>query len=146
MRVDSYNPATGGLLAEGITGIYFGNVRAGQHSTPLVLIKPVKTVETSISAMKLFLQADGGLTASQFGYLVLSAFDADIVTADLVNHFVVAPDAVDVGYVGGPGEEGAVIPVASGSPTGWVWLDIQPGAFEVGSTSTINYRFVFDYT
>jgi hypothetical protein len=144
MKVNAYNPANGTLLAEGVQGLYFGNVRAGRHCDTPILIKPIKTTESSFSDMKLFLQSNGGLAASQFGYFASGEFATGVdYTTCLTGHFDLATGVTGTAFAEVPGLDIAIV---SGQPADFVWLDMQPGASEIGSTSSINYRFVFDYT
>lgn len=144
MKVNAFNPSNGTLLAEGISGIAFGNVKAGQHCDTPAVIKVEKTTENEFSAMKMFLQSNGGLNYSKFGYFISGEFvtgvDYTYMTGTL---FDLATGVTGMDFTGVTGLD---INIVSGQPADYVWLDIQPGQYEVGSTSSINYRFVFDYT
>jgi hypothetical protein len=48
------------------------------------------------------------------------------------DHFTLISDAT------GPGGVSVV-------PNDYVWVDVEIGATETGSTSVVNYRFVFEY-
>lgn len=142
MKVSAYNPQNGTLIADAISGISFGNVRQGQHSTP-VLIRPGRTVETNFTEMKLFLQNDGGLSASQFGYYVSDEFLTGIdYTNHLTGALTLATGVTGTGYTG---VTGVSIGIVGGNPVDYVWLDAEVGVSETGATSTINYRFVFEF-
>jgi hypothetical protein len=144
MKIDLYNPTNGSRLAEDVRGINFGTVVAGQHSLLPVLIKPEKTVEDSFSAMKLFLQSNGGLNHSNFGHYKSDSFVSGIDHSNhLTGHFLLATGVTGTTYTGVSGVD---ISIASGVPQDYVWLDVQTGGSEIGSTSAINFRFVFDYT
>jgi len=145
MKIRAYSPQTGNLLAEDITGINFGNVRQGRHGALPVLIRPVCDVET-LTALTLYLQNNGGFSQSQYGYFISCEFVPGVhsYTSDdssvpaISDHFLEVSDppqpygGVDIGLDGeGRGD--------------YVWLDVQAGATETGSTSSINYRFIFEY-
>lgn len=142
MKIRAYSPRTGNLLADDITGIYFGNIRQGEHSIIPIVISPLKTTEDTFTEMTLFLQNNGGYNSSEFGHLVSDAFISDVRSFSIsdytpgrtyiCDHFVLNPTA--------SGEGGVTI-----EDENYIWLDVQVGALETGSTSNINYRFVFDY-
>ena len=143
MKIKVYNPVNGSLVADGPSGISFGNVKAGQHGSMPVLIKPFSTVESNFLEMKLFLQNNGGLNQSAFGHFTSDQFVSGVDnTTYLSDHFTLATGVTGIGFTG---VSGLPINLVGGQPVDYVWLDVQIGAYEVGSTSTINYRFVFDY-
>lgn len=143
MKIKVYNPSNGNLVSDGPSGISFGNVRAGYHNDTPVLIKPYKTVENNFLEMKLFLQNNGGLNSTKFGYFTSDAFSSGINYANyLSDHFTLASDVSGLGYTG---VSGVPISLEGGQPVDYVWLDLEPGSYEVGSSTSINYRFVFDY-
>lgn len=125
MKIRAYSPRTGNLLADDIIGINYGNIPQGQHCAIPVLIQPVKTDEDTWSSMSLLFQNDGGYDSSRFGYFILSDFISDPVLSD---HFTGVGDSVSI------------------NDGDYAWLDVQVGAIETGSTSNINYRFVFEYS
>lgn len=143
MKIKVFNPVNGHLVADNPPGISFGQVRSGKHCSSPVLIKPSKTVENNFLEMKLFLQNNGGLNDTNFGYFLSDNFSSGIDHSNMLsNHFSLASGVSDILYsaVSGPS-----IRLSGGQPSDYIWLDIQPGQYETGSTSTINYRFVFDY-
>ena len=143
MKIKVYNPTNGNLISDGPTGLSFGNVKAGQHSNIPVLIKPYKTTENNFLEMKMFLQNNGGLNSSSFGYFVSDQFVTGVdYTTYLTGHFSLASGVTGLGYTG---VTGVGIALSGGQPADFVWLDIAIGAYESGATSSINYRFVFDY-
>jgi hypothetical protein len=146
MKVTSYSPVNGMLMLDSITGITFGNIRQGQHCTNPPVIKPSATSEIQFSEMKLFLQNDGGLAQSQFGYYKNSSFITGITGGhpsyfSPSNHFNVVTGPVLSDSLGLN-----ISLDASGMPSEYVWLDVGIGALETGATSSINYRFLFDFT
>ena len=143
MKIKAYSPRTGNLLAEDISGIYYGNIRQGEHCALPVLLQPVKTDEDTFSEMKVFLQNNGGYGYSEFGYLISDQFMSGVVsytsgTSSLVyisDHFLLDSSPVFSDTQGVSLNDGD-----------YTWLDVQVGELETGSTSNINYRFVFDYS
>lgn len=139
MKIKAYSPQTGNLLSESITGINFGNIRQGQHCASPVLIQPVKTSEDEFEDIILYLQNNGGYNQSQFGYKISSDLTTGVhsyvsgATGTVISdHFILVSDAT--------GPNGISV-----SPSDYVWLDVQVGVAETGSTSNINYRFIFEY-
>lgn len=143
MKIKVYNPSNGNLIADGPSGISFGVVRAGYHGSLPVLIKPFKTTENNFTEMKLFLQNNGGLNSSKFGHFTSDGFIPGVdYTNYLSDHFSLATGVTGLGF---SGVSGLDISIVNGEPTDYIWLDLEAGSFENGATSTINYRFVFDY-
>lgn len=139
MRIRAINPQTGGTLSESITGVNFGNIRQGEHCSSPVVIQPVSTSEDQFDEMALYLQNNGGYDLSQFGYRVSSTFTSNVrsyiagVTGVVISdHFTLVSNATGAGGV-------------DVEPNDFVWLDVQVGATETGSTSNVNYRFTFEY-
>ena len=145
MKIRAYSPKTGNLVADSITGLNFGNVRQGQHCVIPIVIRPVLE-EESITGLEIFLQNNGGFSNSEYGYYT----DPDFITG--VQSYVAGLTGAVIS------DHFTVVPVPSGGVTGgvsiglndiygdYVWLDVQSGVFESGSTSTINYRFMFEYS
>jgi hypothetical protein len=149
MKIGAYSPRTGNLLAADITGINFGNVRQGQHCALPILIRPEKEDETLIG-LELFLQNNGGFNQSQFGGFIWSDFTQvrswDPLYTGLTDvHFISDHFSVQPAPTGGTtgGEHISIQPDGHGD---WVWLDVQAGLTETGGTSSVNYRFIFEYT
>lgn len=146
MKIRAYSPQTGNLLAEDVTGLNFGSVRQGRHGAMPVLIRPVCDVET-LASLTLYLQNNGGFNLAQYGYLVHSDFVPGVhsYTSDnsgvpaISDHFTEVSDP----YTGLPG--GVAIGLDGEGRGDYVWLDVQSGSTETGATSSINYRFVFEY-
>ena len=106
-----------------------------------MVIKPFRTTENAFIQMKMFLQNRGGFNNSNFGYFLSTPFITGISAGSpfLSGHFVVNPTPSLTGLNGVPVE------VVSGNISKYIWLDTQVGALETGSSSTINYRFSFDF-
>lgn len=146
MKIRAYSPQTGNLLAEDVAGLNFGNVRQGRHGAMPVLIRPVCDVET-LASLTLYLQNNGGFNQAQYGYFVACDFVPGVhsYTSDdssipaISDHFILVSDP----YTGEPG--GVPIGLNAEGHGEYVWLDVQSGATDTGSTSSINYRFVFEY-
>jgi hypothetical protein len=142
VKIQTYSPANGALLSAEVAALYFGTVVAGMHCVTPILIKVEGDVAKNYTAMKLFLQNNGGLKDSNFGYLSAVEFSAGITSSAITEHFEEARGAVDVNYAATPGLS---ITLVDGQPVDFIWLDIEVGLSEKGSTSSINYRFVFEY-
>lgn len=145
MKIKAYSPKTGNLLAEDIAGINFGNVRQDRHGVMPVLIRPVCDSET-LTSLTLYLQNNGGFNQAKYGYYVNSDFVAGVHswTSDdssspaISEHFTEVPTPPDSSW-------GVSIGLDGEGRGDYVWLDVQAGAIDTGSTSSINYRFVFEY-
>lgn len=145
MKIRAYSPQTGNLVAEDITGINFGLVRQGQHGSLPVCVRPVKETE-DISGLELYLQNNGGFSSSEYGCLHSPSFLTGVrsyvagLTGNVISdHFTVVTNP--------PSMTGGINIGLNASGEGeYVWLDVQAGASETGSTSTVNYRFVFEYS
>ncbi|MBD3261253.1 MAG: hypothetical protein GF334_06145 [Candidatus Altiarchaeales archaeon] len=137
MKIGAYSPVNGNKLADDITGVNFGNVQQGKHSTLPVCIRPVLEGE-SITGLELYLQNNGGFNYSEYGYYVNSSFISDLATGGLLSdHFSVVSDP--------PQATGGVTVNLAGDYGDYIWLDVQAGSLETGGTSSINYRFIFEY-
>lgn len=148
MKIGAYNPRTGDLLSEDISGINFGNVRKGQHSVLPVMIRPEVEDET-IVGLEMYLQNNGGFNQTEFGYfkhsdfVLVESYDSDVTGTPgyypISDHFIVVSNPPDI-------TGGVPLNVYDGTYTDFVWLDVNPGSTETGGTSTINYRFIFEYS
>ena len=147
MKIGAYSPRTGNLLADDITGVNFGNVRKGEHSSLPVLIRPEKEDE-DITGLEMYLQNDGGFSYTEYGYFVHSDFVLvhsydPSVTGDtgyfISDHFTEVSNPPDV-------TGGVPLNIYLDNYSDYVWLDVQPSLLETGGTSTINYRFIFEYS
>lgn len=139
MKITQYNPVNGAELADQVTGINFGAMQPGSHSTNAIVIKPVVTTESSFTELKLFLQSKGGFTSTQFGYFLNSTFVSGLVggSAQISGHFTVNSN---------PSLTGAgAVNFTAGTPE-YAWLDVQAGLNENGFTTQARYIFVFDFT
>ena len=148
MKIGAYNPRTGELLSEDISGINFGNVQKGHHSVLPVMIRP-EVEDESIVGLELYLQNNGGFDETEFGYFTHSDFVLveSYVTGStgtpgyyyISDHFVEVPSPPDI-------TGGVPLSVYSGIYSDYVWLDVNPSSIETGGTTTINYRFIFEYS
>jgi len=143
MKIRAYSPKTGNLIAEDITGINFGNILQGEHSSLPVVIRPVLESE-EIYSLSLYLANNGGFSNTNYGYLIsdefvpeVKSYNGDEVVGEVYisDHFVnpsQVSDSLEVGLTGeGVGD--------------YIWLDVQPGAIETGSTNSLVYRFLFEF-
>jgi hypothetical protein len=149
MKIGAYSPRTGYLLSEDITGINFGNVHKGEHSVLPDLIRPEKEDE-DISGLELFLQNNGGFDQTEYGYFVYSDYvpveswdshtSGDTGVFFISDHFTEVP----IPYEGDTG--GVHLSMYIDGYGDYVWLDVEPSLLETGGTSSINYRFIFEYS
>jgi hypothetical protein len=98
----------------------------------------------------MFLQNNGGFDQTQYGYFVYSDFMSGVESWDpsvsgdtgyffISDHFIVVPDPYE-------GATGGVQLDMHDSYGDYVWLDVEPSLLETGGTSSINYRFIFEYS
>ena len=147
MKIGAYSPYNGQLLAEVVCGLNFGNVRQDEHCVLPVVVRPLLEDETAIS-LELYLQNNGGFSQTQFGYYTAPEFRSDVRsyegviavgTTYISDHFPLVSDP--------PQPSGGVHLDIDGEGYGdYVWLDVQAGATETGGSSSINYRFIFEYS
>lgn len=143
MKLIVYSPVDGSVVSSTTSDISFGTVTLGQYCDTPVLIGLEKTVEANILGVKMFLQDDGGLTGSSFGYYTQTGFTGGIDHTNLLTEkFELVPSP---GAWPSAGYTGVEVGVTGGNPVGLVWLDLQVGASGPVGTSQINYRFVYDY-
>ena len=152
MKVDILSLLDGEVVATGVSDLSFGTVRRGQHCDSPVLIKFEKTVESEILGIKMFLQSDGGLTGSAFGYYVDPGFTGGVdYTNLLTNHFDLVPGVTGGWPHGATGSEpsywgsGIDVGVTGGSLSDMVWLDVEVGYSGPVGTSQANYMVVYDF-
>lgn len=148
MKIGAYNPRTGELLSEDISGINFGNVQKGHHSVLPVMIRP-EVEDESILGLELYLQNNGGFDETEFGYFTYSDFvlvesyDPAVTGTPgyyyISDHFVEIPTPPDI-------TGGVPLSIYEGTYSDYIWLDVNPSSIETGGTSTINYRFIFEYS
>lgn len=148
MKIGAYNPRTGELLSEDISGINFGNVQKGHHSVLPVMIRP-EVEDESIVGLELYLQNNGGFDETEFGYfthsdfVLVESYDPAVTGTPgyyyISDHFVEVPSPPDI-------TGGVPLSVYSGTYSDYVWLDVNPSSIETGGTTTINYRFIFEYS
>jgi hypothetical protein len=148
MKIGAYNPRTGSLLSENISGINFGNVQKGRHSVIPVLIRP-EIEDESIIGLEMYLQNDGGFEQTQFGYFIYSDFvqvkSYDPASTGESGYYYISDHFTEVPTP--PAITGGVsLTVYDESYADYVWLDVNPSSIETGGTSTINYRFIFEYS
>jgi hypothetical protein len=144
MKINAFNPNTGQKIADNIKGINFGNVRKGKHSSIPILIRPEIT-EEDVIGLELYLQNNGGFNKTHFGYFTFSDFvpvksyEPPLISGYfyISDHFITTPDP--------PAITGGVHININDNYGDYIWLDVQPDIDESGGSSTINYRFIFEY-
>ena len=148
MKIGAYNPRTGELLSEDISGINFGNVQKGHHSILPVVIRP-EIEDESLIGIEMYLQNNGGFYETEFGYFTHSDFvlveSYDVGATGTIGYYAMSDHFVEVPFP--PDITGGVpLNVYGDNYTDYVWLDVNPSAIETGGTTTINYRFIFEYS
>ena len=130
MRLDLYNSIDMTLQESGVSGISFGSVPQGKHSRIVPVLLPVKTEESEINNLNVFLASKGPYRSSEFGYFVTGAPFTGVTSGSdyLSNHFV-------SGISGG----------VSMSDGDYLWLDMKAGVRESGAYQGITFTFTFDY-
>jgi len=147
MKIGAYSPQTGNLLADDITGVHYGNVRQGEHSVLPVCIRPVKEDE-SISGLELYLQNNGGFNNTEYGYFTNPDFVSGVESyvsgmtpsgPVISDHFSEVSDPPQI-------TGGVPISIDAEGNGDYIWLDVMAGLTETGGTTSINYRFIFEYS
>lgn len=142
MKLNVLSPVDGSVVSSS-TEISFGTVRLGQYCSTPAVISLQKTAENNILGVKMFLQDDGGLTGSKFGYYTQVGFTGGIDNTNLLTG--VFQVDTNPGAWPAAGHTGVSVGVTGGNPVGLVWLDLQVGASGPIGTTQANYRFVYDF-
>jgi len=96
--------------------------------------------------LELYLQNNGGFANSSYGFFKNDSFIPNVrsyipgMTGSVISdHFSVVPTP--------PAFSGGIPVNFNNQGEGdFIWLDVQAGAYDTGSTNTVNYRFVFEYS
>jgi len=143
MRIDRYNTADMSLAATGITNFTYANTVRGSFSNP-VSVRPVKTTETSISQLFFFLEDNAGMNGSVFralkssvptpgidqGSAQITGYLSPLTgTSDFTNYSIISGDGLTL----------------NGSNPEYIWMDINVGLNETTGSTSINYRFVYEF-
>lgn len=148
MKIGAYNPRTGELLSENISGLNFGNVQKGHHSVLPVLIRP-EIEDEDLVGLEMYLQNNGGFNETEFGYFTHSDFvlvESYVPGSTGTPGYYYMSDNFDVVPAPPDITGGVPLNVYTSNFTDYVWLDVNPSAIETGGTTTINYRFIFEYS
>lgn len=138
-RVDRYNPVNMALAETGISEVDFGGVIRGNHCAEPVVVLPV--VGGTVTQLALFLEESGNQTNAQFGYLASKEKFSGIQAggAQMSDHFTETPGVSDFSFL----ENG--VSMDPDDPE-YVWLDVEVGlGADIGSSTGVNYRFIFEY-
>lgn len=144
MEIKAYNPKNGDLLANDISGIDFGEIIQGEHSSVPVLIRPIMS-DDNVSNIRLLLASNGGFDDAHYGYLLSDQFTPDVESYNgdvkdgvhyISDHFENPSTAVSDAIQVGLDSEGV---------GDFIWLDVQPGEADIGRSKNLTYRFIFDY-
>jgi hypothetical protein len=144
LKISSYNPVDMTLLSADATGIDFGEVIIGQHNTEAVAIKPVADGIT-FTALALFLESANGVDHSQFGKYKSSTAVLGITPGSdyLSDSFIPITGISDASLIGVYSDFGIVY---DNTTPEYSWLDVEAGSAETAiGSSTVNFRFVFEY-
>ena len=144
MKIESYNPTDMTMLSADVTGVDFGVTIKGQHSTNVIVVRPVATSET-LTELALFLEDNDGLDHTQFGKYKSSVATPGITPGSnyLSDYFIPVPGVSDTSMLTTLSDFGLVYTPSSPEYT---WVDAEAGVSEteIGSSS-VNLRFVFEY-
>ena len=136
MKLQRYNPADMTLVEDSITGINFGTVYQGNYCEEVRVVRPVRTTESSLTEMKLFLQSVGPFSKSTFGAFHSASPVTGITPGSAYLSGILSTES-NPSITGAGG-----LTLQDGE---YLWLDIKTGPYEAGSYGGINYKFVFDY-
>jgi hypothetical protein len=129
-----------GLAESGMTQVDFGGVIRGNHCSAPIVTKPV--VAGTVTQLALFLESAGGLANAAFGYLASQEQFCGIAAggAQMSDHFTETNNVSDFSFLSNG------VSMDPNSPE-YVWLDVQIGVTTtIGENTSINYRFVFEYS
>lgn len=139
-RIDRYNPTNMGLAETNISQVDFGGVIRGNHCSVPVTILPITA--GTVTQLAMFLENDGGLSNAQFGYLASKTKFSGISAggSQMSDHFTETNNVSDFSYISNG------VSLDPDDPE-YVWLDVQIGSgASIGVNTSINYRFVFEYS
>lgn len=141
MKISQYNPTTLALLSDDITGLDFGSMTLGNFCPDVLLIKPVAEDE-DLTMLGLYLEDRAGLDHTRFGLYKSATGATGIVPGDsrLNTYLMESPGVSDyTQYSDNRISYDTVDPE-------FTWLDAKAGTNEtVLGSSTVNFRFVFEY-
>ena len=146
MQVNQYNPVTMTLLSSDITGVDFGNVVKGNHSTSAITIKPVAEMGETITQLALFLEDNASMDNTQFGKFKNAAPTPGIGAGSdyLSDYFTEVEGISDVSQIGTYSDYGLVF---TASNPEYAWIDAEVGLSETTlGAQAVNFRFVFEYS
>jgi hypothetical protein len=133
MKVQRYNPVNMSLLEDSAEQLDFGTVYQGHLCEELQVIRPVKTTESEITDLQMFLNSKGAYTNSTFGFGVTGLPVSGLLPGSNFLTGVFTPGASGVG------------PGVSIQDEDFVYLNVLAGANEKGNYPGVNYSLVFDY-
>jgi hypothetical protein len=149
MRVETYNPTTMSLVSSDVTGVDFGDIIRGKPSGNAVVIKPVATIESSFVELAMFLENSDGLNHTQFGKFKSDAAITGITPGSdyLSDFFMPITGISDVSMLSVYSDFGLLFNLDGGGlPYEYAWMDADADVSETSlGSSTVNFRFVFEY-
>jgi hypothetical protein len=139
MYLESYDFVSGDDLGRA-QALDFGDVLQGRHCQRSLLLRAFPDTETSILDATVYLENKGGWSGAEFGCYVNPSFQPGISPGSdfLSSHLAEVQDAT-YGTPNGRSIE------MSDSSSGYVWLDVDLPTTQVGATSSVNFRFAYNY-
>lgn len=142
MKIEAYNPETGQLLSEDISGINFGSVWQGKSCAVPILLR-LKREGEAADSVEMFLQNNSGYSGTAFGYYKSQSFvtvkSQVSVPESGVSYITDQFQLVEEPVAG----QGVVLDFYEDDYSDYIWLDVKPGTDEAGVASKVNFRFLF---
>jgi len=144
MKISTYNPVDMVQISAGVSGVDLGNVLRGNHNETAVVVKPVADTGENLTLLAMFLEDNADLTHTQFGKFKSATPIQGITPGSnyLSDYFVETPGIQDVSGIYAFSDNGLLL---NASAPEYVWLDAEAGSTETSGSTTVNYRFVFEY-
>jgi len=144
LKIERYSPVNMSLVDADATGVDFGDAIKGQHCSNVVAIRPV-AVDITFTALALFLENTNGVNHTEFGKYHSAVATPGITPGSnyLSDAFVPITGISDAAMIGMYSDYGIMF---DSTDPEYAWMDAEIGTAEnmLGS-STINFRFVFEY-
>ena len=133
MFIKTYDSITGSIIADPAQSLDFGDVIQGQHNTRPLVLRAFPDIETTVNAITIKLQSDGGWTDADFGFYINEDFESGVASgSEKFSHFGTPPSGEqDMGW--------------TGTNTYYVWLDVDIPTNQTGTTDAA-YRITYNYS
>ncbi len=143
----SHLDSTGAAITTDLSNLDFGEIPAGLHNNFVQTVRPKLDTENTVNDVFFFLEAKGGFSSSNFGFDKTAAFDSSKASdvggaAFMSTHLTVVANAQASDSASGE----AITVAGNNIDMDHVYLDMDVDTLQTGSTTTINYRLVFDFT